>query len=252
MKSIRFIFIVYFFVTSIGCMKKQRNVEEKENLFATKNCLQDSVYFPYNSEKHTNAVFWGINHYDTLNSDLVNGKYKNTSCFLVDTIISSKIAAMRTNTQNYLMSQVLNDTTKLTNYDYIEINNSYDKYYFCGNLLLSQNFNSFIFLNQKEFRQNDTVYLGNQSIWLFNVKNNIIVSVAELYHKGQGIETTFYMESYREGNVFVNFSDINREKIRKRFFGNKNIEETKKKLKNTDCILYKINDDGYIEIIERN
>ncbi|MDR2841265.1 MAG: hypothetical protein LBV75_08445 [Paludibacter sp.] len=215
-----------------------------------KNFAKDSVSFVFESDKHIKDTVFVINHYDMLSEDFFyNGKLIISYASILDSVVSCRIEAIKTNTQNYFMSIAIKDTTKLTNYDSVKIDNTYEKYYFCGKLSLQKNIESYVFLTQKEYRKNNTVEIGDQSLWLFNVRDNIVTSVSELFYKSQGIETVFYQETFRENNIFVHFSNENRKTIKKRFFGNKTLKKTKEALKNIDCILYKVNEDGYIEII---
>ena len=238
--------ICFLLLSSLISCRSMASKEKEESIFlAMRNFVTDSVLFNFKADEYNivNDDFWGVNGHD---SNTIS-KYYNKSAVLLTYHDASKVDAMITNMLNYLESIIMNDSTKRTNYTTTKINESYDKYYFCGKLLLHKGFESYVFLNNIEITRDNMFEIGDQTLWLFNVKEGLLLSISVLCNNPRRMQG--WTGTFRENNVFVYFGKDEYKKTKKRFFNNQSIEKTKKRLKNIDCNLYRVNEDGYIEIL---
>ncbi|GHT18060.1 hypothetical protein FACS189429_3660 [Bacteroidia bacterium] len=236
--------IVLLFVRC--CNVQDGNNKKGEKIYLIKNFTSDNMSFISNYNMIVIDTLWTINQVDKLTDGSVYcSRYYKENATIIESDMAYKLEAIYQTVITYWKSLLMNDSTKYHVFNSIKNNN---KFFFLGKLNISSNIDSYLILRESG---RSCESMSQQDIFLLNVKNNKLFSFLLVFTKSNGIDDNITFEGFRHNNIFVYFRDIERKNIKKRFFGNKNIEETKKKLKNTDCILYKINDDGYIEIIER-
>ena len=212
-----------------------------------RNFAPDSVAFGFECDSLCfDDNFFGVNK-----SDNCEENYSCKSAILLTSQDAERIKALITNTINHLFNTLLAEEHLSADYETIEIDSLYEKYYYYGKLQLHPNVKSYVFLKNVDKK----LTVGAQELWLFNVKNGVLLSVSSLFSKVTNIfptgkPTDNYVGSFRENNVFVQFSNDDKEKIEELFLNNQSLEETKKKLRDIYCDLYVVNENGYIEIIK--
>ena len=215
-----------------------------------KNFTADSISFDIETDRFyiDDSLFLGKNETAPMNYKDIDGC---SSAVLLTNQDAAKVGAIIEYAANYFFSEALNDSTIKTDYKVIEIDSLCYKYYYCGNLSLHPGIESYIILKTTDKQ----IFNNGQSLWLFNVKKGRLSSVSELFivHHTPFSSYRDYEGSFRDNNIFIYFEVNDREEIQKiqeRFFNSQSLNKKKRRFKNTECELYVVNADGYIEIIK--
>ena len=234
--------------------RKRILFERPERRIVTmRNFIADSIPFDIRINRFyiNDSLFLGVNHAQPED-------YKDIFCSRTAISLTSqdaaRVGAIIEYTRNYFYSEVLDDPAIKTDYEVIEIDSLCYKYYYCGNLSLYPDIESYIIL---KITDNRNFTEDGQSLWLLNVKRGRLSSVSELFSMFYNPFPPELFHNYDgvfiDNNIFVHFEVYDKkeiQKIQERFFNSQSLNKKKRRLKNTCCELYIVNADGYIETIK--
>ena len=240
-----FVYILPFLLLLISCKSIPIG-----STIGLRNYFEDDIPFDLKVDSIIiNDKFFGIDESETVSDSSEFNCCK--SAYLLTGYEASRVKAVIWNTEYYSYTELDNNTTRRTDYETIELSEqNREKYYYCGKLLIQPDVESHFFLNYTFFMEHEffeSSIKGEQSIWVFNVKNGMIISVFRLL--GNSVFCKGYSGTFRENNVFVSFTSHYKAEIEKILVSNLSLKRKRKKLQQLYCDLYIVNEEGYIDIV---